>query len=139
MLFRLLGRIIAPWLQIRREPVAADAALVLPDLPVCYAIERYGLSNVLILEQACREAGLPSPLVEMPTDLTGQGRAVVATSRRNGFWFGRPRNRTHSEGLANLVAALGRAPALEGERGRALRLLLGLFERETAMALLAAG
>ncbi|MCO5094257.1 MAG: glycerol-3-phosphate 1-O-acyltransferase PlsB [Chiayiivirga sp.] len=113
MLFRLLGRIIAPWLQIRREPVAADAALVLPDLPVCYAIERYGLSNVLILEQACREAGLPSPLVEMPTDLTGQGRAVVATSRRNGFWFGRPRNRTHSEGLANLVAALGRDPALD--------------------------
>ena len=35
--------------------------------------------------------------------------------------------------------ALGRDPALEGERGRALRLLLGLFERETAMALLAAG
>ena len=80
MLFRLLGRIIAPWLQIRREPVAADAALVLPDLPVCYAIERYGLSNVLILEQACREAGLPSPLVEMPTS-TSPGWPRASTWR----------------------------------------------------------
>jgi len=112
-LFRLLGHILAPWLAIRREPAAADAALVLPDLPVCYAIERYGLSNVLILEQACREAGLPSPLVRMPSDLAGQGRAVVALSRRQGFWFGRPRNRTHSEGLANLVAALERDPTLD--------------------------
>lgn len=80
-LFRLLGHILAPWLAIRREPAAADAALVLPDLPVCYAIERYGLSNVLILEQACREAGLPSPLVRMPSDLAGQGRAVVEKRR----------------------------------------------------------
>ena len=112
-LFRLLGRIIAPWLAIRREPPGPGADLVLPDLPVCYAIERYGLSNVLILEQTCREAGLPSPLVPMPGDLAGQGRAVVALSRRQGFWFGRPRNRTHSEGLANLLAALRADPALD--------------------------
>ena len=112
-LFRLLGRLIEPWLAIRREPPGAGDELVLPELPVCYAIERYGLSNVLILEQACREAGLPSPLVAMPGDMAGQGRAVVALSRRLGFWFGRPRNRTHSEGLANLVAALEADPALD--------------------------
>lgn len=112
-LFRLLGRLIAPWLAIRREPPGPDAELVLPQLPVCYAIERYGLSNVLILEQACREAGLPSPLVAMPSDISNQGRAVVALSRRQGFWFGRPRNRTHSEGLANLFAALQADPSLD--------------------------
>lgn len=112
-LFRLLGRIIEPWLAIRREPPGPDAELVLPRLPVCYAIEQYGLSNVLILEQACRETGLPSPLVAMPSNMAGQGRAVVALSRRHGFWFGRPRNRTHSEGLANLFAALQADPSLD--------------------------
>lgn len=112
-LFRLLGRIIEPWLAIRREPPGPDAELVLPQLPVCYAIEQYGLSNVLILEQACRETGLPSPLVAMPSNMAGQGRAVVALSRRHGFWFGRPRNRTHSEGLANLFAALQADPSLD--------------------------
>ena len=112
-LFRLLGKVIAPWLAIRREPSGPDAGLVLPQLPVCYAIEQYGLSNVLILEQSCRDAGLPSPLVAMPTNMAGQGRAVVALSRRLGFWFGRPRNRTHSEGLANLFAALQADPSLD--------------------------
>jgi len=112
-LFRLLGWVIEPWLAIRREPAEAEPSPVLPDLPVCYAIERYGLSNVLILEQACRDAGLPSPLVAMDGDMAGQGRAVVALSRRQGFWFGRPRNRTHSEGLANLIAALKANPALD--------------------------
>lgn len=111
--FRLLGQLLTPWLAIRRDPDPIDARYVAADVPVCYAIERYGLSNVLILEQACREAGLTSPLVAMPGNLAGQGRAVVALSRRHGFWFGRPRNRTHSEGMANLVAALAKDPNLD--------------------------
>lgn len=112
-LFRLPGHLIAPWLALRREPEQPGAEWLQPGRPVCYAIEGYGLSNVLILEQACREAGLPSPLVAMPGDLTRQGRAVVALSRRTGFWFGRPRRLSHSEGLANLMAALEADPALD--------------------------
>jgi glycerol-3-phosphate O-acyltransferase len=112
-LFRALGRLIAPWLAIRREPATADAPLVRPDVPVCYVIERYGLSNALILEQTTREAGLPSPLVAMPGDLAGHKRSLVALSRRQGYWFGRPRNRTHSEGLARLVAAMQADPSLD--------------------------
>lgn len=113
-LFRMLGTLAAPWLAIRREPPGTATDLVRPDLPICYVIERYGLSNALILEQSTREAGLPSPLQPMPGgDLVGRGRALIALSRRQGFWFGRPRNRTHSEGLARLVAALDDDPALD--------------------------
>ncbi len=113
-LFRALGRLIAPWLAIRREPASSDAPLVRPGIPVVYVIERYGLSNALILEQTTREAGLPSPLVEMPGgDLVGRKRALVALSRRQGYWFGRPKNRTHSEGIARLVAALQADPSLD--------------------------
>lgn len=112
-LFRLLGWLVEPWLAIQREPATPSSDLVLPQLPVCYAIEQHGLSNVLILEQACREAGLPSPLLPMPGDVTRQGRALVALSRRRGFWFGPPRRRTHSEGMANLFAALHADPTLD--------------------------
>src|SRR5690606_4117534 len=56
---KLLGAVVNPWLTLRIEPQAP------PDLvdgrPVCYVLEDYGLSNALILERACREAGLPSP------------------------------------------------------------------------------
>src|SRR5690606_27526217 len=60
---------------------------------------------------ACREAGLPSPLVAMQGgDLLDKKRSMIALSRRQGFFFRRPRSRTHSEGLARLVEALRAAP-----------------------------
>ena len=111
-LFRVLGKLLAPWIAIRREPANA-LPQIQSDLPVCYAIERYGLSNALILEQSCREAGLPSPLAPMPGDLLGRNRAVVGLSRRYGFWLAKPRTRTHSESLAHLVAALSANPELD--------------------------
>ena len=107
LLLRWLGVLIEPWLAIRREPGKPAEELVDVQRPICYVVERYGLSNSLILEQACREAGLPSPLVPMlGGDLLGKKRSMVALSRRQGFLFRRPRSRTHSEGLAKLVESL---------------------------------
>jgi glycerol-3-phosphate O-acyltransferase len=104
--FRWLGKLAEPWLQIRLEPADRGALGIDPDRPLCYVVERYGLSNSLILEQACREAGLPSPLVAMVGgDLLDKDRAMIGLSRRQGFLFRRPRSKTHSEGLARLVAA----------------------------------
>jgi glycerol-3-phosphate O-acyltransferase len=104
---RLLGRLAEPWLAIRREPASLPADLIDPARPVCYVIERYGLSNALILEQACREAGLPSPLLPMRDgDLLGKQRAMIALSRRQGILLRRPRSKTHSESVARLVRAI---------------------------------
>ena len=58
-------------------------AQLIDGRPVCYVLEDYGLSNALILERACREAGLPSPLRPLPGDPLGRKRAYVALSRRN--------------------------------------------------------
>ncbi|HET6604270.1 MAG TPA: glycerol-3-phosphate 1-O-acyltransferase PlsB [Xanthomonadaceae bacterium] len=111
--WRLLGRLIEPWIAIRRDP-ADPAAQLLPGLPVCYVIERYGASNALILEQACREAGLPPPLQPMAGgDLLGRPRSMLALSRRQGFAFSRPRSMTHSDSLARLVEAVAADPALD--------------------------
>ncbi len=113
--WRALGKLIAPWLAIRLDPPQPAQSAALPDdLPVCYVIERYGLSNTLILQQACREAGLPLPLAPMAGgDLGGKSRAFFAVWRRQGFLFGRPRNRTHSDVLARLVTSLHAQPELD--------------------------
>ena len=111
--FRLLGRLAASWIQIRREPAEPRASLR-PDVPVVYITERYGLSNALILEQACREAGLPSPLLPPAgPELLGRERALIALSRRRGIWFGRPRSLTHSRSLAQLLENLRARPDLD--------------------------
>src|SRR5690242_10535105 len=83
---RALGWLIEPWIRIRREP-AAPATQYDLGLPVCYVTERYGLSDTLILEQACREAGLPEPLRPFEFATLKKQRAMFALSRRDGWLF----------------------------------------------------
>lgn len=106
---RLLSRVLVPWVDYSIE---LDAAAPLTK-PVCYALEHYGLSNVLLLELACRQAGLPSPwgsLVRVPFR---QNRAFLALSRRNNsplkalqqFMGTATSPRSHSASLAILFNA----------------------------------
>jgi glycerol-3-phosphate O-acyltransferase len=125
----LLGWLLEPWIQLRIDPLPAP----LPDdgRPICYVLEDYGLSNALILERACREAGLPSALRPLPGDPLKRKRAYVALSRRNANsalgmaadiatdlatgkspTMTRPARR-HSEALARLLQAHRDEPGLD--------------------------
>jgi len=108
----LLGALLKPWLRIRREP--ADAARHVPDdaTPTIYVVERYGLSDNLILEQACREAGLPSPYAIAEKLPIKRKSAVVALSRRPRL-FGRRPHPTRSQTLTRLAAAVSADPAID--------------------------
>src|SRR5690606_4688738 len=91
------------WVRIRRDP-AEPATLLQAGVPVCYVIERDGFSDALILQRACREAGLPSPM--QPLAGTRRRRSVFALARRDGWLFGRIRSRTPNEPLGQLVHSL---------------------------------
>src|SRR5579859_4778884 len=105
--FNLAGQLLEPWVRLRRDP-AEPAALLKAGVPVCYVIERDGLSDALILERACREAGLPSPM--QPLAGTRRRRSVFALARRDGWLFGRNRQRSPNEPLGQLVRALESDP-----------------------------
>ena len=78
---RLLGGLIEPWIELKIAPL--PEGLADDPRPICFVLEDYGLSNTLILERACRDAKLPSPLRTMPGDLLGRKHAFVALSRRH--------------------------------------------------------
>ena len=101
--FNLAGHLLEPWVRIRRDP-AEPAGLLQGDAPVCYVIERDGFSDALILDRACREAGLPSPMQPLPN--TRRRRSVFALARRDGWLFGRNRQRSPNEPLGQLVRSL---------------------------------
>ncbi|HSR64730.1 MAG TPA: glycerol-3-phosphate 1-O-acyltransferase PlsB, partial [Xanthomonadaceae bacterium] len=118
----LLGRLLEPWIGLNIEP--QHPASLLAGRPVCYVLEDYGLSNALILERACREAGLPSPLRPLTGDPLGRKRAYVALSRRNAgstvelaanLATGKapPPPKRHSDSLARLLDAHRADPALD--------------------------
>lgn len=111
---RLLGRLLDPWIALSLEPEAPGQYA--DGRPVCYVLEDYGLSNALILDRACREAGLPSPLQPLPGDPLGRKRAYVALSRRNASALspaGPVSARTHSGSLARLLEAHRDYPELD--------------------------
>jgi len=115
---RLLGQLMAPWVSLTIEPKtpAEHIAEEWNGRPVCYVLEDYGLSNALILERACIESGLPSPLQPLPGDPLGRKRAYVALSRRNAGTLapsGPPSAKTHSGSLARLLDAHRADPALD--------------------------
>lgn len=105
--FNLVGQLLEPWVRIRRDP-AEPATLLQAGVPVCYVIERDGLSDALILDRACREAGLPSPM--QPLGGTRRRRSVFALARRDGWLFGRNRKRSPTEPLSQLVRSLEGEP-----------------------------
>jgi glycerol-3-phosphate O-acyltransferase len=97
----MLGALLRPWLRIRHEP--ADAARLVADdgTPTVYIVERYGLSDELILDEACQDAGLPSPYAAALQWPFKRRSAIVALLRRPRF-FGR-RAHSRSETLHKLA------------------------------------
>jgi len=107
----LLGRLLAPWVRIKRDP-AEPLSLLDANADVVYVIERGGLSDGLILERACREAGMPDPLKPMP----GGGRrrrSMFALSRRDGSLYGRNHHSLSRETLRTLLLAQEVDPQFE--------------------------
>ncbi|TAM95045.1 MAG: glycerol-3-phosphate 1-O-acyltransferase PlsB [Rhodanobacteraceae bacterium] len=104
----LWGGLLGPWIKIKRDP-AEPVTLLAPDTPVIYVIERNGFSDSLILERACHEAGLPSPLAWVPG--MGKRRRAMFAMRGTGGWFQR-RNRDHAaqDTIRNLLRMLEAAP-----------------------------
>ncbi|MEO5628731.1 MAG: glycerol-3-phosphate 1-O-acyltransferase PlsB [Thermomonas sp.] len=114
---KVLGRLADPWLKLDIEPDPPDQFRQGHEgRPICYVMEDYGLSNALILQRACREAGLPSPLQPMTGDPLGRKRAYIALSRRHTNALGLlpgSEHKTHSGSLARLLQAHRDDPSLD--------------------------
>lgn len=114
---RLLGALIRPFVSIQVEPAQLQEQL--PEVregAVCYVLEDYGLTNALILEQACESVGLPDPMRSLAGNPLGRKRAYVALSRRHADKFqprGPAAGKTHSGSLARLIEAHRNDPTLD--------------------------
>ncbi|HEX5352786.1 MAG TPA: glycerol-3-phosphate 1-O-acyltransferase PlsB [Rhodanobacteraceae bacterium] len=104
----LWGTLLGPWIKIKRDP-AEPVALLTRDTPVIYVIERNGFSDSLILERACHEAGMPSPLALVPG--LGRRRRAMFAMRGTGGWL-QQRGRDHAaQGtIRQLLRVLEAAP-----------------------------
>ncbi|MGB2789091.1 MAG: glycerol-3-phosphate 1-O-acyltransferase PlsB [Dokdonella sp.] len=100
---KLFGAVNRPWIRIRREPKDPLELLGSDEVPTVYVVERHGLSDTLILDQACHEAGLPSPYEAASQLPMKRTRASIALTPRPGLFRSRP-HPTRSETLTRLAA-----------------------------------
>ncbi|MFK7954542.1 MAG: glycerol-3-phosphate 1-O-acyltransferase PlsB [Lysobacterales bacterium] len=97
-----------------KEKVLPRKPQIDPERPVCYVIESDALSNLLILQKACRANNLPLPLDtlgledERPSD-----RCVIGLQTLRGLVFRRPDWRPHLQELNALTRVLESSPDLD--------------------------
>ena len=108
LLRRLLYLLVRP----RLSPDTATLALD-PARPVCYVLHDRRLSDLLVLEEETRRAGISPAL--------GPMAAPLASEKRSVFFIGRARNplapasarATHSPRLARLIRAAVHDPTVD--------------------------
>ncbi len=111
--WRLLGALLRPFLRVRTEPPAPAGLLDSTDAPLLYILERPGTSNLLILEEACRSAGLPPPLRRTePVSLGTRQRAVIVLHPRISRFSNR-RPSTYPPELRELLRMVEDNPELD--------------------------
>lgn len=98
----LLRAILHWWIKARALPDADGNMGAGEDGPVCYVMDEYALSSVLILDRVCEQHSLPRPLLPMP-GLVTERRSYAVLRRLKGVLIRRPSTRRASDVLRRLV------------------------------------
>lgn len=101
--YALLQLILHGWVRTRTLPDPLTDLKIDPEKPVCYAIDSYALSSILILDRSCRDLNLPRPLLPLPLVQGSESRAYCALRRKEGLIIRRTTPRKHSDMLKRLV------------------------------------
>jgi glycerol-3-phosphate O-acyltransferase len=101
--FLMLRAILHLWVKAKTLPQPFEDLDLNLDLPVCYVIDSYALSSLLILDRSCEQLNLPRPLWPMESSAGTEPRSYLALRRKKGLIVRRTEVRRHSETLKRLV------------------------------------
>ena len=101
--YLLLRAILHWWVKAKSLPSPFEDLDIDLQKPVCYVIDSYSLSSLLILDKACEDLKLPRPLWPMPAAQGFEPRSYLALRRKKGLIIRRTTPRSHSETLKRMV------------------------------------
>jgi glycerol-3-phosphate O-acyltransferase len=91
------------WVRSKILPNPFDDVNIDPSIPVCYVLDSYALSSLLILDKCCEQLGLPRPVHPLQVGESREPRSYLALRRKKGLVVMRTSARSHSEMLEKLV------------------------------------
>jgi glycerol-3-phosphate O-acyltransferase len=101
--FGFLRSVLHLWVRAKVLPQPFEDLELDRSKPICYVIDSYALTSLLILDRACEEQGLPRPLWPMHTAAGDEPRSYLALRRKKGLIIRRTEVRRHSDTLKRLV------------------------------------
>jgi glycerol-3-phosphate O-acyltransferase len=103
----MLRAVLHWWVRSKTLPHPFDDIDIDPEKPVCFVMDSYALSSLLIMDKCCEQLGLARPLLPLQLDGATQSRSYLALRRKQGLLIMRTRARPHSEMLEKLVVHVG--------------------------------
>nr|NIP19309.1 glycerol-3-phosphate 1-O-acyltransferase [Xanthomonadales bacterium]NIX14095.1 glycerol-3-phosphate 1-O-acyltransferase [Xanthomonadales bacterium] len=100
-----LRGILHLWVKSRVLPDASGETGAEPGKPVCYVMDDYALSSILILDKCCERLALPRPLHPVNGLEQSEDRGYAVLKRLQGLFIRRPSTRRSSAVLKRLVEA----------------------------------
>jgi glycerol-3-phosphate O-acyltransferase len=111
--YLILREILALWVKPRIQADADGNIGINSDKPVCYVMDSYALSSVLILDKCCEQQGLARLLLPVPGIPLSPLRSYAVLKRLKGTFFRRPDSRRHSAMLQLMVESNWSNPELD--------------------------
>ena len=102
--YRMLRAILHIWVRSQVLPDADGKTGVGTGQSVCYVMDDYALSSVLILDKVCEDLGIDRALLGVNGFETTETRAYAVLKRMRGLFIRHPSTRRSSEVLGRLVA-----------------------------------
>ena len=104
--FSWLRSILHLWVKARVLPEPFEDLELDRDKPICWVIDSYELTTLLILDKTCEQRGLPRPLWPLRLPSGDEPRSYLALRRKKGLLIRRTEVRRHSETLKRLVESV---------------------------------
>ncbi len=94
VIFHTLRKILTSWVRTIVQNNSVESLGIDPDKPVCYVFRNRSLSDLLVLENECINAGLPRPSQSITTSDPNGDYAFFYLSQQEGLIFQRERPET---------------------------------------------
>ncbi len=111
--YLLLRWILGLWVKPRILPDADGKTGTNGAQPVCYIMDSYALSSVLILDRCCEQQKLARPLLPVAGIGQSPDRSYATLTRLRGLFVRRPDPRTHSAMLGLMIEKSWADPQLD--------------------------
>lgn len=111
--YTVLRDIQGIWVKPRIQADADGNIGINSDRPVCYVMDSYALSSILILDKCCEQQELARPLLLIPGVSECPERSYAVLKRLKGLFIRRTDTRRHSYMLQQLVKECWANPKLD--------------------------